>query len=398
MTPRDPKYAPNPERSIYVQGFIDHELVYRLTPQILKLQNQDTAPITVYIDSPGGVTTDMQSLLRLLRVSQNVDEANHFITVVTSSAASAAADLLATGNYALAYRDSAVLFHGVRVSGDRILTVEETLQLAQRLKAGNESYAMQLAREAEFRAIFRFITLKDQFADMRAANPELTDLQCLIKIVSEKLSSSAIEVLGKALKRHARYNSLLQYVATHAKHPSTYKTIAKGEAAQIKAIIDFECSQNKPNKEWSFLSEGMNRLSDDFFLFHEYIRMFQSPRFQRLCDIFEESLLTPEEEKEIEKLPKEDRPKKIAETVRPKLQPIWSFFVALCHVLQQGENQLTGLDAFWLGLVDEIVGVTNLPSFRLWMEHSQQIAKDEQDKAKAEKAAAPNAAEAAAGA
>ena len=68
--------------------------------------------------------------------------------------------------------------------------------------------------------------------------------------------------------------------------------------------------------------------------------------------------------------------------------------MALCHVLQQGENQLTGTDAFWLGLIDEVVGVKDLPSLRLMIEFaSQQKAKDEESEA-----AEPVGAEAAAGA
>ena len=31
-----------------------------------------------------------------------------------------------------------------------------------------------------------------------------------------------------------------------------------------------------------------------------------------------------------------------------------SFFVALCHALYEGENELTAMDAVWLGLVDTI--------------------------------------------
>jgi len=33
-----------------------------------------------------------------------------------------------------------------------------------------------------------------------------------------------------------------------------------------------------------------------------------------------------------------------------------AFFIALCHALQEGENELTAIDAYWLGLVDEVVG------------------------------------------
>jgi hypothetical protein len=44
-----------------------------------------------------------------------------------------------------------------------------------------------------------------------------------------------------------------------------------------------------------------------------------------------------------------------------------SFFVALCHALQEGENELTAIDAYWLGLVDEVVG-ENLWTIRIMEE------------------------------
>lgn len=391
MTSSNPRYTPNPDRAIFVQGVIDQAIVYRLTPQIVTLQNQSRDPITVYIDSPGGLVTFMESLLKLLAApSQQFDKPCHLITVVTTQAASAAADMLAAGDYALAYPESTILYHGVRLPGDRALTVEETLQLAQRLRAGNESYAMKLAREAEFRAIFRFISLKAQFKGLRESNPEktLTDLQCFLTLISEKVSDSANEVLDKARERYGRYNALLMHVAT-SKRPSKIKTNADAEAADIKAIVEFELRQNKKNKEWSFLDDGIHRLTDDFFLLNEYLKMFRSKRFVQLCELFAEYLLGEEELSIINQAqPEEERPQKLVEAVRPKLRPVWSFFVALCHVLQQGENQLTGTDAFWLGLIDEVVGVRDLPSFRLFAEYSEQVAKDEKAKGREETAAA----------
>lgn len=365
MPPSDSvRFSPDPKRAIHVQGLIDQQLLYKLTPRILELQNQSSDPLTVYVDSPGGVTTHMDSLVQLLRHQQLTDEPRWFITVVTSQAASAAADLLATGNYSWAYRNSAILYHGVRVPGERILTVEETLQLAQRLKAGNESYATSLAREAEFRALFRFIMVRDQFEDVRKehGNAAMSDLECLTAVIGEKLSSSATDVLQKARERHGRYNNLLRYIATHSKLPGQYSSMAKAEAAQIRAIINFEMSLHKGDSEWGFLNEGMSRVADDFFLFHEYIRMFRGPRFRKLCDMFADFLLTDADRDEIDKLPADQQPETIAEKVRPILSPIWSFFVALCYVLQQGENQLNGTDAFWLGLIDDVIGVRGLPS------------------------------------
>ncbi len=59
----------------------------------------------------------MAVLLRLLRgLSQDGQPGPTIITVVTSQAASAAADLLTFGTYALAYPDSSIMFHGGRMS------------------------------------------------------------------------------------------------------------------------------------------------------------------------------------------------------------------------------------------------------------------------------------------
>jgi hypothetical protein len=372
-------------------------MVYRLTPQIISLQKKSSEPVTVYIDSPGGATIHANSLHQLLSISQQDEEPRHFITVATSQAASAAADLLAAGSYCWAYPDSTILYHGLRTPADRILTVEETLQLAERLKAGNAGYASDLAQRAGIRAMFRFIMVRDEFDEMRKLyeDPDMDDLDCLTALLAEKLSPSASEVMDKALERHGRYDELLTYIGNRVKAPDEYASLAKAEAAQIKAIIDFEVKRNKHDWEWRFLDEGMNRVADDFFLFHEYIRMFMGRRFLGLCDIFANFLLTPDNREEIHNLPEEDRAGKIAETVRPILQPIWSYFVALCHVLQAGENQLNGLDAFWLGLIDDVVGVRDLPSFRVWSEGSQQVM-DEEENAKQQEGEAP--AEAAAGA
>jgi len=43
------------------------------------------------------------------------------------------------------------------------------------------------------------------------------------------------------------------------------------------------------------------------------------------------------------------------------------FFGALCHALQEEENPMTALDAFWLGLIDEVIG-EDLPTERKMFE------------------------------
>jgi ATP-dependent protease ClpP protease subunit len=167
----NPDYRPNPKRAIYVHGPIDDQLVYRLTPQIVTLQSENRSPITVYIDSPGGNIVNAQSLWRLLNASnQDLDPPCHIITVVTLRAASAAADLLSSGDYAIAFPQSTILYHGARTFQDIPLTVETTSLIESLLRTTKETYALELMRKNEFRFMFRFLSSKSQFDTIRQKN------------------------------------------------------------------------------------------------------------------------------------------------------------------------------------------------------------------------------------
>jgi hypothetical protein len=65
----------------------------------------------------------------------------------------------------------------------------------------------------------------------------------------------------------------------------------------------------------------------------------------------------------------------------------------LCHALQEGENELTATDAYWLGLVDEVVG-KNLLSARSFEEFKPdpQSKTDQNEEEKAPSEEKPDAA------
>jgi ATP-dependent protease ClpP protease subunit len=366
-------FRPNPARAIHVQGFIDQDLFQRLAPEILLLQNQSRDPITIYIDSPGGSAYFMLSLLKLLKAKgQDYEEPCDLITVVTRQAASAAADLLSAGNYALAFPDSRVLYHGGRLAEDRPITAERSSFLAQMLRLTNESHAMDLARAIEFRFIFRFIPSRHSFNDIRqkAQNQDMTDLDCFLVLISENLSEIAKEIIQTAGARYAKYGTLVESVLKKTKNLPPNKTPLEVEAAQIKAIIDFEVRSNKHNQGWSFQFGGMHRLTDDFLLFQEYQSIASSDRFKRWCSQYGKFLISENELNEISQSGNdEEKTQKLIEKASPVLLPIWSFFVALCHTLQQGENDfLTASDAYWMGLIDEVIGDEDLPPVRLLYE------------------------------
>ena len=372
----DPAYRPNPARAIYVQGVIDEQTVARVTPRIIQLQANSRDPITVYIDSRGGNVASAESIIRLLASSnQNSDPPCRIITVVTGRAASAAADLLSSGNYAIAYPEATIFYHGVRQSLPDPVTVEFGSALTESLKISNDRSAMALARRTEWRFMFRFVMMKHQFGDFRAriSDPAKSDLDCFVGLVCEHLSSQAMKLVSRARERHGRYSSLLDKALTAAFRSKSLrapkKSVADVEAEIIKKIIDFEVANHKKEPDWSFHAGGLSRLSDDFFLLNEYVISSGSDQFKRICERWGQFALTPEETAELEAMPDEKvRTEARLNKVRAQFQPLWSFLVALCHALQEGEeNYMTALDAFWLGLIDEVIG-EDFPSPRLFSE------------------------------
>jgi ATP-dependent protease ClpP protease subunit len=371
----DPNFRPNPDRAIYVQGTIDQVTVDRLTPEIMRLTAGDRGPISVYIDSPGGNVASAELILKLLQATnQENDPPCWLITVVTSRAASAAADLLSSGNYAIAYPDSTLLYHGVRTPSLSGITVEFAAMLAESMKISNDRYAMALTRKSEWRFMFRFMGLRGKFAGHRASTgkPKLSELDCFVEMIRENISTKAKPVIDQAYKRYQRYNDLITHflkVATRDKRFMGGGGRAYSEGVMLRGIINFEIASNKKNKEWTFQDGGLVRLTDDFYLLQEYFSSVASDQFRQICGRWGQFVLSDEQKAELDTIPEAEKEGKTLEKVTPYFQPLWSFFVALCHALQEGENELTGVDAFWLGLIDEVIGMPSLPVTRYIAEY-----------------------------
>ncbi len=361
----DPNFRPDPNRAIYVHGKLEAELIRHLTRDIIRLQTENRSPITVFIDSPGGELSSAAALWGLLTApNQDHSKACRIITVVTTRAASAAADLLSSGDYAMAYPQSTVLYHGSRMYFEQPLTMEFSSAVTQYLRRANDRYALDLLRKIEDRFMRRLIFSTQGFEEIRRKNAhrKMSDADCFLALVRERLSDGAKKVFDQASARRDRYDSLINSVVKKT-HKSKSKT--KTEANRLKAIIDFEKENNKKDRRWTFRSEGMNRIADDFFLINEYLTISESPRISQMCTRWGKFSLSSKEQEKIDKITEEKlKDEKLVKIVRPKLIPLWTFFVGLCHVLQEGENELTARDAYWLGLIDEIIGDQDTAAFR----------------------------------
>jgi len=238
------------------------------------------------------------------------------------------------------------------------LTLETTSLIGEFLRIRNDVYAMQLAQKIESRFSFRFVTVRQEFDELRLkkASPAMSELECFIEIIEEKLSDDAKKLWKKASQRQGRYRDLIATVAQN-QGSSAVKSIADMQAIVIKAIVEFEVASNSNDPTWNFRVGGLSRVVDDFFLVNEYLVNSNHDRLKEWCTSFGKWSLTSDQIAAVDAIPDDNaRLEKTIELVRPILQPIWTFFVALCHALQEGENKLTATDAFWLGLIDEVIG------------------------------------------
>ena len=78
----------------------------------------------------------------------------------------------------------------------------------------------------------------------------------------------------------------------------------------------------------------------------------------------------------LEKVSSEERPDWLLEKTKNQLHPLWYYFVSICRALQEGENYLSAQDAYWLGLIDEIIGFSErqFPSYRALIERAKSFA------------------------
>lgn len=369
-------YRPNPDRCVYIDGPIDEQLISRVTPVVLRLQRKSRHPITAYIiNSPGGQVERMESILKLLQSSdQDSSSPCRIITVVTRRAGSAAADLLCSGDYAIAYQNSTILYHGVRTFETDPLTLERTSVLTSALRLSSDYYAWDLAHKIESRFMFLFFITRPEFDNVRHANPgkAMTDFDCFLQVILSKLSQNAKTVCENARTRYGRYAALLTKVKPKPGARKRKQRQALLEAKQLRAILDFEVAENRANPNWTFRLGGLTRLSNDFYRLTEYLEGAESRRLKQWCEVFGPIALTKPQKDEIDRIEDDSgRTEKMIEFVQPAVQPLWSFFVALCHALQEGENLFTAKDAYWLGLIDEVMGDPDLAKLRNMMEYQE---------------------------
>lgn len=363
-------YRPNPDRGIFLSGVISQETLDRCTPLIFKLQVNSSSPITLYIDSPGGNTYHADVIQGLIKAKLQGQEAVRLITIATGTAASAAADLLISGDYALAYPHSIIHCHGIRM-GQEEITHETAVNIARYLSGRNESYALNHAYKCIYRFIFRYLKVRSEFSDMRVNEPESTDVQCFVRFLQNHVEVSLQALLSEALRLSQESDELSEYLSAH--QPRKSKTTAQFEANLFGRILDYELSLHKNDPQWSFLQSGFEKIEQKFkVLIDTQVGAHHRRKISGLCYQWKEFFLSSDQLKEWEQVEEEKQEEWLNQKIGKQLRPIWFLLVSIGRLLQKGEYRLSAEDAYWLGLIDEVIGREDLPSIRQIVEYADE--------------------------
>lgn len=371
-------FRENPKRAVYILGGIDQQQVYRITPEILRLRSECSDPITVYIDSYGGETLCAEDIRSLLYAPDQDARVCRIITVVTVAAASAAADLLALGDYAIAYHNSWILYHGTRQTSQVALTTEKAESLAKSLKQSNEQFALRLARKAFRRCVFHYGNVAGEFEELKknlaaadVTNKDTSELACFAVALARRLTPGNLQSVPiTAFKRQLAIVQLNDFIFSKATFKSEDPMAAK-QAEVLKLILDYELNRKQNEKDWLLSTGGLLEVEDDFNLFNDYFlgeyRNYLALLIPELGDLFLNDAEL-QEWKAMAKAEESQRDTWLKEKVEARIHPLWYFVVCLFRLLQQGEFNLTARDAYWLGIVDEVIGALDLPTQRLILE------------------------------
>jgi hypothetical protein len=328
------------------------------------------------LDSWGGNTWFADALVRLLRAPNQNDQFCQLTTVVTTVAASAAADILVGGDYAIAYPDAIIHYHGTRQSAES-LTIEDAQAIVGELKRDNDRFALRMAERVVARLLFVLATIRPKTFDNNEHYRKPVD--ALIALLTRELRNDHTKsIIQSAYSLYQETRDLVFSTISRLRSPNDGggtnepDSGIETEKKIFQKILDYELDKNKEVKDWSLMRHGLDDLHNHCLQMLDYLTGNYIKYLEKLVANYGEFLLDADEVTLYKKIKSED-PAKAAEWIGKqiggRMQVFWYFVICLCRELQKGENRLPAYEAYWLGLVDEVIGY-GMPCLRVVNERS----------------------------
>lgn len=350
-------FTPNPSRKANAYGALSRQRIERIRLELANLIKQSDQPISIYINSPGGKIDFISTFHDTLFSRKPNERALPLITIVREKAESSAAYLLILGDYSYAHTYSKLLLHGVgyfSLKKNLKIHREEAAAIVMRLDEKNRAIAQKLSRRVVRRLAFKHHLLagesKGQSMPNRWVKQFVQSLQGRLR--SEKNHTLMAEALTHFQSICPNLGSL---------HPSAKEQFSILRQWTTRRLRAQQKSGNTLDGAAALgLAIDLTHLSD--FLSDEFLA-----QLPQLTESHGRYLLSPEETANHAQALKADPVKaknNLQKIAGPRLLQLWCFSYALCWRLLIGENEVLPEDAYWMGLVDEVID-TGLTGERL---------------------------------
>ncbi|UXH79046.1 ATP-dependent Clp protease proteolytic subunit [Roseateles amylovorans] len=406
----------NWSRCIYIDRAIDAEFLNELIPRIVALRQVSSDPITVAINSPGGKVYLIDKLRSLIKSPDQDGNTCRMITVATNVAASAAAMLLALGDYAVALPHSNVLFHDVRFGSVTNVTPSRALETARSLESSNDRASLKIAEVMIQRWLWMYLDVHHRLTEVKELDPQAVahfedgvrllklpdcehvqlDLPGLLTFVHGRLNSDNKPLVDNALEKLSRWGlvtSMSQKELSRKDETGKEGKLLSGLAELYSVMhrdgppFDSEDNRKHLTAFMHVLSaslgtkpplEALQRALQEVQLFdaidspkHRFtaIRLMVEHRVEFFgVDV---AMRWPD-------MASEEKGKIIDESM-PAVRTLWLICVMIARELFTGEHPLEPEEAMALGLVDEVPGASVYESRRAFRAKALRAKSDQRE-------------------
>jgi len=326
--------------------------------KIAVLATRSSRPVTLHIKSKGGSVARLKSIEELFSFQGPSRHNVLFITVAEGDVSSAAAFLLLMGHFAYAKVGVSIVFHGARYSVIRPLKKikkGDAISMGMQLDKQNRRIAENLSLAMVYRVIHRYLeyTNQTQSIERNASRHPAANLHEFVKHLYAQLSSRQSKT---ALEQSFAFTKTILSLRKYFR-PRISESFAAPPAAQariFKAIISRKVStQSKTG--WSLDDTTAPGLLFDYLFFNDLMAKDQITLFNSLTKSFGTHFLSETEAKAYNNKGTPAAQTFLFECVKDKIAVLWYFTMALSKRLLTGETYLSASDAYWLGLIDEVL-------------------------------------------
>ncbi len=264
------------------------------------------------------------------------------------------------GHFAYARADANIIFHGTRYNVIRPLTKikkGDAISMGMLLDKQNRRIADNLSQAMVYRIVHRYLeyTNKAQSHTGVASPHPAVGLHKFVKYLHAQLSSPQSKaVLEQSFAFTKTILSLRKYFEQRNKEISGVTRAGQGRV--FKAIISRKLS-TPAKASWSLDETNVPGIMFDYLFFNELMAKDQTVLLKNLAKSFGSYFLSNNEAAAYKNITggRFEAHSFLFDCVKDKIAVLWYFTMALTRRLLTGETNLSAVDAYWLGLVDEVL-------------------------------------------